>query len=163
MPERAAAAEDLELVAALLTTPTIRAAASAAGISESTLYRRLRDPEFRALTKEARYRAFSHALSRLQAATGAAVFALTQILDDPEAPANARVRAATTVLELAARDLEPEHLEERLERDTRAREAAERQAAAAPHLGKDKEAYLAAGGDPFVWDDDEFLRGLASS
>lgn len=39
--------EDLELIAALLSSPTIRDAADAAAVSESTVYRRLRDSGFR--------------------------------------------------------------------------------------------------------------------
>jgi AcrR family transcriptional regulator len=59
--------EDQELVAALLSNATMRGAAEAAGVSESTVYRRLRDAGFLRELKE-RLRVYSHALQRLHVA-----------------------------------------------------------------------------------------------
>jgi ribosomal protein S7 len=51
---------------------------------------------------------------QLQKATNNAVNSLISVMNDPEAPASARVRAATAVLEQALRALETEGLEERI-------------------------------------------------
>lgn len=93
---------DLELVGALLSSTTVREAAAAVGVSEATLYRRMRVPEFRALIRESRRRAFGHALSRLQVASESAVRTLEDLMESKEAPAGVRIRAATVVLRLAS-------------------------------------------------------------
>jgi hypothetical protein len=56
----------------------------------------------------------NNAVFQLQKATNNAVNCLTSVMNDPEAPASARVRAAQAVLEQAFRALELEMLEERV-------------------------------------------------
>ena len=65
------ATEDLDLIPALLSSTTVRAGAETAGVSESTIYRRLKEPEFRRALKEQRVRVYSHAIMRLRMAVGA--------------------------------------------------------------------------------------------
>ncbi len=108
------AAEDSELVAALLSSATIRCAAEVAGVSEATLYRRLRDPGFRGELKEQRLRVYSHSLQRLQVAAEDAVEVLEGAMRDGDAPLSARVKCAAHVLELAAK-AQPEMVDYKLQ------------------------------------------------
>jgi DNA-binding Lrp family transcriptional regulator len=108
------ATEDLKIVTALLSSTTVRAAAEAVGVSESTVYRRLRDPGFRRLLKEQRLRVYGHALSRLQMATEEAVGTLVEVMQDKEAPEQARIKAAVSILELADKGTQPEMVDRKL-------------------------------------------------
>jgi len=99
-------------IGALLTNPTHEGAARAAGVSESTLARWLREPVFAAAVREARRRALEQALGALSAATAEAVETLHAMLGaEGEA---VRVRAAVAILEHALRGAEVTDLEERI-------------------------------------------------
>ena len=102
---RRAQAEDAAL-AALLTQPTVEAAAGQAEISPATLYRWLADPIFKARYRAARRQVVEHAVSGLQQAAGKAVTALVAIAEDAAAPAAARVSAARAILDQTFRGLE---------------------------------------------------------
>ena len=141
---------DLQLVVALLETSTIREAAQKVRISEATVYRRLRQPVFRQRLREARLLSFAQALTRLQTATGDAVNTLLAVMADNDAPPASRVKAASAVLELASRDLNPESLQAVLDADAR-REAQER---------GDRAAFLEAGGGEADWRFRQFIAGM---
>lgn len=115
MNDAKAAGEDLELITALISNPTIRQAAEASGVSEATMYRRLRDSGFRRLLKEQRLRAYSHALQRIQLAAAGAVEVLEGIMLDGDAPLSARVKCAVHVLELADKGPQPEMVDYKLQ------------------------------------------------
>jgi len=102
-------------IGALLSRPTISAAAESVGIGESTLRRWLKDRDFLAAYRAARREAVSQAVGHLQAACSVAVLALTDISQDVSCPASARVSAARTVLELALKGVELEDLAVRVE------------------------------------------------
>jgi hypothetical protein len=98
-----------EAIAALLTCASVQAAARSVQIGRTTLYRWLKDETF--LTAyQARRQAMAWASGRLRRLVGKAVHTLEYILDDPEAPAPARVSAARTVLEFTSpgREIHPE-------------------------------------------------------
>jgi len=101
-------------IAALLSQRTVEDAARVAGIGARTLFRWLELREFREAYLQARRQAFGQASARLQQATGAAVSVLLTLMLDANAPAASRVRAAHSVLELAAKALELEDIELRL-------------------------------------------------
>ena len=101
-------------IVALLSQRNVEEAARAAGVPPRTLYRWLKEPEFRAAYREARRDALAQAGARLQQMSTAAVSTLGKIMVDPKAPAASRVRAAHSVLEQAARAIEIEDLEARL-------------------------------------------------
>jgi hypothetical protein len=92
------------LVAALLTEPTHGAAAAKAGISEATLYRWLRLPDFRAAYRRARRELVEAAVGRIQAATGQAVDTLLAVAKNGAKDGD-RVRAAVALLDHAFRGL----------------------------------------------------------
>jgi len=102
-------------IGALLSQPTILAAAESVGVGESTLRRWLKDGDFLTAYRAARREAVSQAVGHLQGACSVAVLALTDISQDVNCPASARVSAARTVLELALKGVELEDLTVRVE------------------------------------------------
>lgn len=102
-------------VVALISQPSIAAAAEAAGISESTLYRWLaNDAQFQKLYRDARKELVQQATSQLQRAAADAVKALEDVLRDATASASAKIAAARTILELAFKAAELEDMEARV-------------------------------------------------
>ena len=102
------------LISALLTAPSLAAAAQQAGLSEVTAWRWLKDATFQAAYREARRAVVQHAITQVQQATGEAVETLRSVMQDAEAPASARVSAAKAVLETAVKAVELEDLEARI-------------------------------------------------
>jgi len=103
-------------ISALLTRPSIKAAAETAGICESTLTRWLREDQFKRDYRRARQEIVSQSTARLQARISEAVDVLFAIAGDTEAAPSARVSAARTIIETAHKAVEVEDLLERVER-----------------------------------------------
>jgi len=101
-------------IAALLVAPSVTAAAQQIGVNENTLLRWLKDTAFEAAYREARRAVVQHAIAQVQRATGEAVETLRAVMQDPAAPASARVSAAKTILETAVKAVELEDVEARL-------------------------------------------------
>jgi transposase-like protein len=101
------------VIAALLTEPTIEAAARRVGVSDRTLRNWMRRPAFAAAYRAARRAVVEVAVGRLQQAAAAAVDALTKNLacDNPAA-VNA---AAKAIIEQAIRGVGLADLAERVE------------------------------------------------
>ena len=72
--------------------PTLDKAASVLGVSDVTLWRCLKKPEFAEAFRKARGEAFSQSIARLQHASNAAMGTLLRVVTDREAPAASRVR-----------------------------------------------------------------------
>jgi hypothetical protein len=92
------------LIAALLTEPNYAAAAAKAGVGETTLYRWMHLPEFRAAYRQARRELVEGAIGRVQAATGQAVEILLDVARNSRRDGD-RVRAANSLLDHAFRGL----------------------------------------------------------
>ena len=105
-----------QMIVALLEHSSLEKAAAALGVTDVTLWRWLQKPEFQEAYRQARREAFSRSVARLQQAAGAAVSTLLKVMVDKDAPAASRVRAAHSVLDLAAKALELEDIEVRLQR-----------------------------------------------
>lgn len=104
-----------KLIAALMVTATVQAAAKTVGVSETTAHRWLReDANFDAAYRAARKNAVEQAIARVQQTSGVAVQILLSIAADKDAPASSRVAAARTMLELALRAVEFEDLTARV-------------------------------------------------
>src|ERR1017187_555834 len=101
---------------ALLTQPTVAAAAGVVGLGEKTLRRWLQDPGFQAAYREARRAAFGKAIGRVQQAADLAISLLIETMQDPKAPPNIRLRAAEDVWKIAHDTFKTEDLESRLRR-----------------------------------------------
>lgn len=99
-------------IAALLSEHTVKAAADKAGISETTLHRWLRTPEFVGPYRDARRRVVEHALAQLQDAAKSAVGALRRNMSCGHPPSE--IAAARIVLELSMRAIELIDFDERL-------------------------------------------------
>jgi hypothetical protein len=69
-----------EAVAALLTAPTIKAAAQQVGISEMALHAWLKIPAFAKLLREAQQQVFGHTLRRIQIESGQALDVIARVL-----------------------------------------------------------------------------------
>jgi hypothetical protein len=92
------------LIAALLTEPTYADAAAKAGVGQTTLYRWLHLPAFRAAYRRARRELVEAAVGRIQAGTGQAVETLLTVARQSRRD-SIRVRAAIALLDYAFRGL----------------------------------------------------------
>ena len=107
------AAQERALLA-LLSERTVEDAATASKVGRRTLWRWLREPVFSGAYRTLRAEAVSVAVGRLQQASAKAVDALTNALEDSNAPAAVKVTAATKILDLALRGCEIEELKRRI-------------------------------------------------
>jgi hypothetical protein len=100
---------------AVISHPTLKEAALAAGVSETTLWRYMQDAAFSRRLREARRDAVNHAVIRLQRASSDAVTVLRDLMMKEDAPASARITAARVVLDYAIRSVEIDELRTRIE------------------------------------------------
>jgi hypothetical protein len=103
-----------QFIAALLSEPTIEAAAKTVGIGDVTAWRWMKDPQFAEQYRQARREAMRHSTTRLQRASIEAVDALREIQNTGESE-SARVSAARTILEQAIKAADLEDVEQRLD------------------------------------------------
>jgi uncharacterized protein (UPF0147 family) len=104
----------MDAIVALLNKQTVRDAAQAVGIGETTLYRWLHDSAFQEAYREAKYEVVQQTLSQLQKASGEAARVLQEIMTDPKVPAYTRVTAARIILETSIKAVEIDTLEARI-------------------------------------------------
>ena len=102
-------------IVALLSEQTIRAAAARIEVTERTLYRWLREPEFAAAFRADRREAYGQAIGTLQRFAPYAVNTLGKVMSDPSASHASRVSAATAVLRLGRKAIELDDLHGRIE------------------------------------------------
>jgi len=102
----------MRLVVALARGDTVSVAATAAGVSEATAYRRLREPEFRTQLNEARSAMVERAVARLADAATAAADTLRVLLSSDSD--FAKLAAARSILELGVKLREHQDLGERV-------------------------------------------------
>lgn len=88
-------------ITALISEPTITAAAVKAGVNRRTIYNYLDRPEFQEAYKEARRAVYGNAQARLQVEAEASVATLAAIRDAADVPASTRLQAAYKILDLA--------------------------------------------------------------
>ncbi|HEX2948937.1 MAG TPA: hypothetical protein VHV83_05125 [Armatimonadota bacterium] len=103
-----------DAIAALLTQPTLVAAAKSVGIGTATLSRWMRQPAFLREYLATRREMLSHATGLMSQACHEAVGTLREVMNDRELPANARVAAARAILDAAQKSLELDDLAVRL-------------------------------------------------
>ena len=97
---------DNQLISALLSSATIKQASDEVGLSEQSVYSRLRKPDFREKLQNARNDQFQVISSKIEDANFKALDTLINILDDKEVSAGIKVRAAQTLLDLSLKNRE---------------------------------------------------------
>lgn len=101
MSTRTKAISDEEILAALLSSGTVREAASAAGLPIRTLYDRMSKPDFQIMYREARADVLREATNNLNKRVQAAVDTIAEIMTDAENNPAIRLQAAQTILKNA--------------------------------------------------------------
>lgn len=101
-----------EAIMALLSETTIGAAALKVGVSEVTLGRWLKLPEFAAAYKEARRQVMEKSIAQLQNSTWAATSTLVRLLGSPSD--SIRLRASIAILDQANKGADTLDFAERL-------------------------------------------------
>lgn len=91
-------ATDEQIIAALLNTGTLRAAAAAVGISERTIYDRMTSREFQALYKAAKTDIIRAVVFNITNRLREAVDTIADIMQDPGSSPAVRLQAAQTIL-----------------------------------------------------------------
>ena len=85
---------DEKIISALIATPTIREASVVCGYSESTIYARLRDSEFKARYDVERRGLLERNAAALQSHLGKAIATMAEIVDDKNTAPQIRLNAA---------------------------------------------------------------------
>lgn len=86
-------------IGCLLTFPTVKGAAKAAGIHEITMHRWLKEPQFASDYRRARDHVLETAAQQLRSGTLQAVEVLREVASNKKAPSASRVQAARSFLE----------------------------------------------------------------
>ena len=104
-----------KIMAALIATGSVRAAAKAACISETTIRARLNDPDFRAEYEKAKAEILTEACDALGARLTLAVDVLCEVLENDATPAAVKVSAASDILRHGLRYIEAANILRRLD------------------------------------------------
>ena len=101
MSKRAQAISDEDIIAALLSAGSVKAAATAAGIPVRTLYDRMNNAEFQTLYRSARAEVLRAAVHNLNGHIQEAVNTIAEVMNNEEINAATRLQAAQTILNTA--------------------------------------------------------------
>lgn len=96
-------ATDCAIIAAIVAGASTTDSATAAGVSATTVYRRMSRPAFRVALAEARAGLWKPDAERLRSEVAKSIDRLAAIRDDEEAHDSTRLRAAETLITLAVR------------------------------------------------------------
>lgn len=106
--------DEERILAALIANGSIRAAAKAAGIAESTIRNRLADPVFRVRYDKLRSDLLQEATAGLTAKLDSATATISQIMEDDVNPASVRLAASDALLRHCLRYFSTAELERRI-------------------------------------------------
>jgi hypothetical protein len=98
-----------------LSNPTNKAAAEACNISESALYKRLKDPEFKKEYDKARLELLDRNTCAIQSIVNSAIAAMAEIVQDEDTTAQVRLNAADAILRNCYRMTEQNDILKRLD------------------------------------------------
>ncbi len=104
-----------QAVLALLTSPTVAAAAKSCRVPERTVYRWLDKPDFTRAYRRCRREAFAQAVALTQRYAPVAINTLAKIMADDSAPYSSRVAAAIALLRFGRESLELDDLAARVD------------------------------------------------
>lgn len=105
---------DEVIVAELLNSVSIRAAAKKLGLQERTIYDRMKKPEFKKLYADARADVISQATARLQNFANQAVSCLALVMAQKNAP-QVRINAADAILRYCLKFSEKADITDKIE------------------------------------------------
>ena len=108
--------KDEIIISALLSNPTIKAAATSCGLSERTVYDRLSEPQFKAKFDKARVELLEQHCYRLQQLIGSAVEEMARIATDKENSAQVRLNASESIIRNSLKLTEQVDILRRIER-----------------------------------------------
>lgn len=94
---KAADRKDELIISALISNPTVRAAAAICKVSEAQIYARLRNAEFKAKYDRARRELLAQSTAYLQGITGEALQKMYSIMNDPDAAPQVQLNAANAI------------------------------------------------------------------
>lgn len=89
---------DDRIIAALLSNSTVREAADVAGVSERTIYTRLKEKDFKASLEKARRELWKGHTQALQGQLGKAIDTIVEIMDGDDVPPQVRLNAASEII-----------------------------------------------------------------
>lgn len=87
-----------KIISALLATTKIKDAAALCEVSESTLYARMRKPQFKELYGQARRSLIDQGTATLQGHLNSAIQTIAAIQEDKKAPPQVRLNAAEAII-----------------------------------------------------------------
>ena len=90
--------KDEILIAALISNPTITAAAKATGFSERFIYGRLHDLAFNSKYDRARREMLEQSTAFIQGITSEAIQKMREVMNDPDASQQTQLNAAESIL-----------------------------------------------------------------
>ena len=98
MSKRTQAISDEEIIAALLSAGSVKAAATAAGLPVRTLYDRMNSTEFQNLYRSARAEVLRAAVHNLNEHVQGAINTIADVMSNEDNNAAVRLQAAQTIL-----------------------------------------------------------------
>ena len=97
-----------------MSTTTVKQAANESGISESTIYRRLKDSDFSKRYYQARMDMLKNHVAALHGYLGGAIETMGQVMESKDSPPQTRLNAAEAVIRNCMKLTEDVDFEERL-------------------------------------------------
>ena len=85
------------IIAALLSNPTVRAAAAACGVSETQIYARLRNAAFKEKYDAARRELLEQSTAYIQGIVSEAIQKMRDVMNDPDASQQVQLNAAEAI------------------------------------------------------------------
>lgn len=107
---------DERIISALIQSRTIKQASELAGISESTIYRRLQDLDFRNRLNASRTVLIDYATTRLQSELAGAIDVIIEIMKAPDNPPQVRLNAGDSIIRNCLKITEQCNIIDRVER-----------------------------------------------
>lgn len=104
-----------QLLAALLVSPTVKAAAASINMPETTAYSWLRKPDFNEEYKRRKRETVAEASSYITSRISAAAATIDEIMNDTETPSQVRLNAAKTIIDTAYKIIEQRDILDRLD------------------------------------------------
>lgn len=106
---------DEDIIAAIICSPSLEAAADVCGISRHTVYRRMQEPKFKAALEKHKSQVLEQVCTTLQARMLEAAEVLAAIMSDTKTSKMVRVMAAKTLLEFGFKAVETGNVLTRLD------------------------------------------------